>query len=331
MTNKQILLAHRPIGNIKDTDFKLVENAIPELKENEVLVKLQYISLDPAMRGWMNAGTTYIRGVEIDEVMRAFAAGTVAASNHPGFDVGDTVAGTLGVQQYAVVQGKHLSKVDATKVPLSWYVGILGMPGMTSYFGLLDKGAPKAGETILVSGAAGMVGSLVGQIAKIKGLRVIGIAGGAEKCASLINDYGFDEAIDYKNTDNIAKAIREKAPNGIDIYFDNVGGEILDAAILNLAKNARIVVCGAISQYNETNIYGLKNYMKIISARATLTGIIVLDYFAQAEECITQLAQWLGEGKIKYKEHIEEGIENFAPVLRMLFTGANKGKLVLKV
>jgi NADPH-dependent curcumin reductase CurA len=202
---------------------------------------------------------------------------------------------------------------------------------MTAYFGLLEKGFPKTGETLLVSGAAGMVGSLVGQIAKLKGLKVIGIAGGKEKCDSLINDYGFDAVIDYKNTENIGKAIRDLAPTGIDIYFDNVGGEILDAALLNLANGARVVVCGAISQYNETNYVGLKNYMKLITARGTLSGIIVLDYFNRAEECITQLAQWLAEGKIKYKEHIENGLDRFPDILNMLFTGANKGKLVLNV
>jgi NADPH-dependent curcumin reductase len=329
--NKQVLLAQRPNGKIQQSDFNIVENPIRELADNEVLVKVAHISLDPAMRGWMNAGTTYIRGVEIGEVMRAFAVGIVAASKYPGLKEGDTVAGTMGAQAYAVLQGKHLTKVDATKVPLSWYIGILGMPGMTAYFGLLEKGFPKAGETLLVSGAAGMVGSLVGQIAKLKGLKVIGIAGGKEKCDSLINDYGFDAVIDYKNTENIGKAIRDLAPTGIDIYFDNVGGEILDAALLNLANGARVVVCGAISQYNETNYVGLKNYMKLITARGTLSGIIVLDYFNRAEECITQLAQWLAEGKIKYKEHIEQGLDRFPDILNMLFTGANKGKLVLNV
>jgi NADPH-dependent curcumin reductase CurA len=196
--NKQVLLAQRPSGMLKETDFSIVEKSIPALQENEVLVQIEYISLDPAMRGWMNAGTTYIRGVEIGEVMRAFAAGTVVDSKHPGFLKGDAVTGTMGAQSFAVMQGKHLTKVEATKVPLSWYVGILGMPGLTAYFGLLDKGMPKAGETVLVSGAAGMVGSVVGQIAKIKGCSVIGIAGGKDKCEVLLKDFGFDAAIDYK-------------------------------------------------------------------------------------------------------------------------------------
>jgi hypothetical protein len=329
--NKQVLLAQRPSGMLKETDFSIVEKSIPALQENEVLVQIEYISLDPAMRGWMNAGTTYIRGVEIGEVMRAFAAGTVVDSKHPGFLKGDAVTGTMGAQSFAVMQGKHLTKVEATKVPLSWYVGILGMPGLTAYFGLLDKGMPKAGETVLVSGAAGMVGSVVGQIAKIKGCSVIGIAGGKDKCEVLLKDFGFDAAIDYKSTENIGKAIKELAPNGIDVYFDNVGGTILDAALLNLAMNARVVICGAISQYNATEVQGIKNYMKLISARGTMSGIIVFDYFPRATEALVDLSKWLTEGKIVYKEHVVEGLDHFANTLQMLFTGANTGKLVIKV
>jgi NADPH-dependent curcumin reductase CurA len=329
--NKQVLLAQRPSGMLKETDFSIVEKSIPALQENEVLVQIEYISLDPAMRGWMNAGTTYIRGVEIGEVMRAFAAGTVVDSKHPNFLKGDAVTGTMGAQSFAVMQGKHLTKVDATKVPLSWYVGILGMPGLTAYFGLLDKGMPKAGETVLVSGAAGMVGSVVGQIAKIKGCTVIGIAGGKDKCEVLLKDFGFDAAIDYKSTENIGKAIKELAPNGIDVYFDNVGGTILDAALLNLAMNARVVICGAISQYNATEVQGIKNYMKLISARGTMSGIIVFDYFPRATEALVDLSKWLTEGKIVYKEHVVEGLDHFANTLQMLFTGAKTGKLVIKV
>ena len=331
MMNKQVLLAERPSGMIKESDFSIIKIIIPALQENEVLVKIEYISLDPAMRGWMNAGTTYIRGVEIGEVMRAFAVGTVLNSKHPNFAIGEAVTGTMGAQSHAIMQGKHLTKVDIGKVPLSWHVGILGMPGLTAYFGLLDKGVPKSGETVLVSGAAGMVGSVVGQIAKIKGCKVIGIAGGKDKCNTLLNEFGFDKAIDYKSSENIGKAIKEAAPDGIDIYFDNVGGDILDAALLNLAMNARVVVCGAISQYNSTEVKGIKNYMKLISARGTMSGIIVFDYFPRAAEAITDLSEWVIEGKIIYKEHIVEGIDGFATALQMLFTGANTGKLVLKV
>jgi NADPH-dependent curcumin reductase len=223
-----------------------------------------------------------------------------------------------------------ISKVDTTVAPLSWYLGLLGMPGLTAYFGLLDKGQPQAGETVLVSGAAGMIGSLVGQIAKLKGCTVIGIAGGMEKCTYLKEALGFDAVIDYKTT-LVAEAIKALAPEGIDVYFDNVGGEILDAALLNLAKGARVVICGAISQYNDAHFNGLKNYMKIVSARATLNGIIVFDYFAQAATAMADINQWVKEDKIKYREHIVEGLENLAPALQLLFTGGNHGKLLLKV
>lgn len=329
--NKQVLLAQRPSGMIKDADFSIIEKDIPALQDNEVLVHVQYISLDPAMRGWMNAGTTYIKGVEIGDVMRAFAAGIVIESKDPNFSKGDTVTGTIGAQSIAVAQGKHLTKVDASKVPLSWYVGILGMPGLTAYFGLLDKGMPKAGETVLVSGAAGMVGSVVGQIAKLKGCTVIGIAGGKDKCDSLISDFKFDAAIDYKSTENIGKAIKAIAPKGIDIYFDNVGGSILDAALMNLAMNGRVVICGAISEYNNTEVQGIKNYMSLISSRGTISGLMVFDYYPRAAEALADLSTWLNEGKIVYKEHVVEGLDHFSNTLNMLFTGANTGKLVIKV
>jgi NADPH-dependent curcumin reductase len=329
MNNKQILLAARPQGMVKDSDFIIKENPVAALNDGEVLIQNEFISLDPAMRGWMNEGTTYIKGVEIGAVMRAFAAGRIVESKNAAFKTGDAVQGFFGVQQYAVTDGKNITVVDADKFSLSWYLGILGMPGLTAYFGLLDKGQPKAGETILVSGAAGMVGSLVGQIGKIKGCIVIGIAGGKEKCSYVKDELGFDAVIDYK-TENVAAAIKQHAPNGVHVYFDNVGGEILDAALLNLAMGARVVICGAISQYNDANFSGLKNYMKIVSARGTLSGIIVLDYFPRAAEAISDLGMWLQQGKIKYREHVVEGIENFPEALRMLFTGENNGKLILK-
>ncbi len=313
-----------------DTDFQLVETVIPTIAADEILIKNEYVSLDPAMRGWMNEGTTYIKGVGLNEPMRAFTAGIVVQSNNINFAVGDAVQGLFTVQQYVISNGENISKIDTKNIPLSWYLGILGMPGLTAYFGLLDKGQPKEGDTLLVSGAAGMIGSLVGQIAKIEGCKIIGIAGGKDKCDYAKTELGFDEVIDYKN-DNVAKKIKELAPNGVNIYFDNVGGEILDAAMINLALGARVVICGAISQYNDAQFNGLKNYMKIVSARATMSGIIVFDYFPRAEEAIKDLSTWLTEGKIKYKEHIVEGIEKFPETLRMLFTGENYGKLLLKI
>lgn len=328
--NKQILLTERPQGMAADTDFELVETAIPTIVDGEVLIRNEYISLDPAMRGWMNEGTTYIKGVGLNEPMRAFTAGIITHSNNPYFSIGDAVQGLFTVQQYVVSDGKNISKLNTKTAPLSWYLGILGMPGLTAYFGLLDKGRPKEGDVALVSGAAGMVGSLVAQIAKIKGCTIIGIAGGKDKCSYAKAELGFDEVIDYKK-DNVADKIKELAPKGVDIYFDNVGGEILDAAMLNLALGARVVICGAISQYNDAQFNGLKNYMKIVSARATMSGIIVFDYFPRALEAIEDLSKWLKEGKIKYKEHIVEGIEKFPQTLRMLFTGKNYGKLLLKI
>jgi NADPH-dependent curcumin reductase len=328
--NKRIVLAARPAGMVKDSDFALETVALPKPGAGELCIQNHYISLDPAMRGWMNAGTTYIKGVEIGEVMRAFTAGRVIESQHPDFKPGDWVQGMLGVQSYATSDGKGLTKINTDSFSPAWYLGILGMPGLTAYFGLLDKGQPKAGETILISGAAGMIGSLAGQIGKLKGCTVIGIAGGKEKCEYVKNELGFDAVIDYK-TEDVATAIKTYAPKGIDIYFDNVGGEILDTALLNLARGARVVICGAISQYNDTQFNGLKNYMKIVSARGILTGIIVLDYFPRAAEAIADIGHWLSTGQIKYREHIVNGIEQFPEALRMLFTGENYGKLLIKL
>lgn len=330
MTNTQVCLHQRPQGAIKQDDFRINETQLPTLNEGEVLIKLEYISLDPAMRGWMNEGTTYIKGVELGSVMRSFSAGVVIESKNPTVKVGDWVQGLLGVQHFAVSDGKNITVIQQQGFALSWYLGILGMPGLTAYFGLLDKGKPQENETILVSGAAGMIGSLVGQIGLIKGCQVIGIAGGEEKCNYVTKELGFTHAIDYK-TENVAKAIKQISPTGVHVYFDNVGGQILDDALLNLSLGARVVICGAISQYNDSQFNGLKNYMKIVSARGTLSGIIVLDYFPRANEAITNLGNWLQQGKIKYREHIAEGIENFASTLNMLFTGENNGKLLLKV
>lgn len=330
MVNIRYVLAARPSGAASEEHFKREELPVQEPEQGEVLIKVQYISLDPAMRGWMNAGTTYVKGVELGAVMRAFGAGEVIASKHPAIKVGQMVTGLFGVQQYAIEKGDYLTSVDTNIAPLSWYLGILGMPGLTAYFGLLDKANPMPGETVLVSGAAGMVGSLVGQIAKIKGCKVAGIAGGAEKCAYLTEELGWDLAIDYKNTPDIAARLRESLPNGIDVFFDNVGGSILNAALTHLARGCRIVICGAISQYNQDTPVGPSNYLKIVSARGTLTGIIVFDYFGRAQEAISDISTWIKEGKIKYREHIIPGIEQFPAALNKLFTGENQGKLLIQ-
>ena len=249
--NRQFRLAARPVGLPKRTDWNLTEEPVPEPGDGEFLVKILYISLDPAMRGWMNEGRSYIAPVGIGEVMRAGAVGRVVASKHAGFAVGDSVYGVFGVQEYALSKGGGITKVDPRLAPLPVYLGTLGMPGMTAYFGLLEIGKPKSGQTVVVSGAAGAVGMVVGQIARILGCRVVGIAGGAEKRRYLVAELGFDAAVDYKAQD-VRKALREHCPNGIDVFFDNVGGDILDAALANLARHARIVLCGAVSQYNNT-------------------------------------------------------------------------------
>jgi NADPH-dependent curcumin reductase CurA len=330
MVNIRYVLAARPSGAASEQHFRREALPVQQPEDGEVLIKVHYISLDPAMRGWMNEGTTYVKGVEIGAVMRAFAAGEVIVSKHPDYAIGQMVTGLLGVQQFAVEKGAYLTLVNTDIAPLSWYLGLLGMPGLTAYFGLLDKANPKAGETVLVSGAAGMVGSLVGQIAKIKGCKVAGIAGGSEKCTYLTDELGWDAAIDYKSTPDIAARLRETVPNGVDVFFDNVGGEILNAALTQLARGCRIVICGAISQYNQTTPVGPSNYLKIVSARGTLTGIIVFDYFPRAQEAINDISNWVKEGKIKYREHVIPGIEQFPAALNKLFTGENQGKLLIQ-
>lgn len=329
--NHQFKLAARPVGLPKPSDWQYSEEPVGEPGEGEVLVKVMYISLDPAMRGWMNDGRSYIAPVGIGDVMRALAAGKVVASNHPDLAVGDHVTGLLGVQEYAVANGHAVMKVDPGLAPLPVYLGTLGMPGMTAYFGLLEIGNPTAGETVVVSGAAGAVGGVVGQLAKLKGARAIGIAGGKEKCDYVVNELGFDAAIDYKSED-VVKGLSERCPKGIDVYFDNVGGEILDAALARLARHARVVVCGAISQYNnEGAMTGPSNYMSLLVNHASMTGFVVSDYGEKYAEGAQEMAKWLAAGKLKSREDIAEGLERFPETLLRLFEGKNTGKLVLKV
>ena len=276
--NRQVRLAARPVGLPKASDWDHTEEPVSEPDEGEVLVKVKYLSLDPAMRGWMNDGRSYVPPVGIGEVMRAGGCGEVLASEHPGFEPGDYVTGITGIQEHAVLDGDAVIKIDPGLAPLPVYLGTLGMPGMTAYFGLLDIGKPKEGETVVVSAAAGAVGSVVGQIAKIKGCRAVGIAGGEEKCRHIVEELGFDAAIDYKS-ENVLSGLREHCPKGIDVYFDNVGGEILDAALACLARGARIPLCGAISQYNSTEgMRGPANYMSLLVNRGTMTGFLVFDF-----------------------------------------------------
>ena len=279
----------------------------------------------------MNEGKSYIPPVAIGEVMRAGAAGIVIASNNPALAVGEHVTGSLGVQDYAISNGKGLIKVDTKLVPLPVYLGTLGMPGMTAYFGILEVGQIKDGETVVVSGAAGAVGQVVGQIAKLKGCHVIGIAGGTDKCRYITEELGFDAAIDYKHED-LGDALKQHCPKGIDVYFDNVGGDILNAALLRLAMHARIVICGAISQYNNTKpVKGPSNYLSLLVNRASMKGMVVFDYASRYAEAAKEMAGWMQQGKLKTREDIVEGLETFPETLLKLFKGENTGKLVLKV
>ncbi len=329
--NHQIRLAARPAGLPKRSDWQFTQMPLPEPRDGEVLARVLYLSLDPAMRGWMNEGRSYIAPVAIGDVMRAGAVGKIVASKHPRFAAGDYVSGALGVQEYAALDGAQLTKVDPRLAPLPTFLNTLGMPGMTAYFGLLDVGAPKEGETVVVSGAAGGVGATVGQIAKIKGCRAVGIAGGAAKCRYLIDELGFDAAIDYKAAD-LRNNLRAHCPNGVNVYFDNVGGDILDTVLALVARHARVVLCGAISQYNNTTpIKGPSNYLSLLVNRARMEGMVVFDYASRYPHAISDIAGWIAAGKLKSREDIVEGLENFPETLLKLFSGENFGKLVLKV
>jgi NADPH-dependent curcumin reductase CurA len=288
------------------------------------------LSLDPAMRGWMNDVPSYIPPVGIGEVMRAIGVGQVVASKHDSLSEGDYVTGLFGIQEYATLPGEALTAVDHELAPLATYLNVLGMPGMTAYFGLLDIGQPQEGETVVVSGAAGAVGATVGQIAKLKGCRAVGIAGGPEKCQMLIDDFGFDAAIDYKN-DELLPALREKCPQRVNVYFDNVGGEVLDAVLARLARKARIVICGAVSQYNESSMRGPSNYMALLVRRARMEGFVVFDYADRYAEAAREMAGWMAEGKLAGSEDVVSGIETFPETLLKLFRGENTGKLILEV
>ncbi|HVA59714.1 MAG TPA: NADP-dependent oxidoreductase [Mycobacteriales bacterium] len=329
--NHRFELAARPVGLPKPTDWNYTEAAVPEPAEGELLVQVRYISLDPAMRGWMNEGRSYAPPVGIGEVMRALAIGRVLESKHPAFSPGDHVSGAFGVQEYAVARGEEVTKVDPQVAPLPVFLSTLGMTGLTAYFGLLDLGHPQPGQTVVVSGAAGAVGSVVGQIAKLKDCRVVGIAGGVDKCEYLTKELGFDAAIDYKSED-LGPALRSACPDGIDVYFDNVGGEILDAALAQLAMRARVVICGAISQYNNTTpMRGPSNYMSLLVNRASMTGFLVFDFAARYAEAIHEMAGWIASGDLTSREDIVVGLDTFPDTLLKLFRGENHGKLVLAV
>jgi NADPH-dependent curcumin reductase CurA len=329
--NRQWRLAARPRGLPVLSDWEFRQEEVPSPGDGELVVRVQYISLDPAMRGWMNAGRSYVPPVEIGEVMRALGAGEVIESRNPRFSAGDHVTGNFGVQSYALSDGAGVYRVSLELAPLTTYLSVLGMTGMTAYFGLLDIGKPVAGETVVVSGAAGAVGMAVGQIAKIKGCRVVGIAGGPEKCRFIVDELGFDAAIDYKNED-VRTSLKEHCPDRIDVYFDNVGGDILDTVLTRLARHARIVICGSVSQYNnEGPARGPANYMALLVDRARMEGFLVFDYAKRYPEAGAEMAGWIAEGKLRSLEDVVTGLETFPETLLKLFRGENFGKLILGV
>jgi NADPH-dependent curcumin reductase CurA len=330
--NHQVRLAARPVGLCKPSDWEHTEEPVAGPGDGEVLVKVRYLSLDPAMRGWMNDARSYVPPVGIGEVMRAGGVGEVIESRSPKLSAGDLVTGMTGVQEYAVVDGGGVFRVDPELAPLPVYLGALGMPGMTAYFGLLEIGRPREGDTVVVSGAAGAVGSVVGQIAKIKGCRAVGIAGGPEKCRHVVEDLGFDACVDYK-AGSVGKELRRECPDGINVYFDNVGGEILDAALAQLARHARVVICGAISQYNSTEgMRGPANYMSLLVNRASMTGFLVFDFVDRYAQAAAEMAGWRAEGRLRSFEDIATGgVGAFPETLLRLFSGENLGKLVLEV
>ncbi|MGE5047110.1 MAG: NADP-dependent oxidoreductase [Deltaproteobacteria bacterium] len=332
MKNRQWLLARRPQGLPGPQDFQWVEAEAPAPQDGEVLVRNLWLSCDPTQRGWM-AGDTYLPAIKIGEVVRSFAVGEVVESRHPRFRPGQLVQGLFGWQDLACARPGTASAPSPVVpgVPVETAMSTLGLTGITAYFGLLEIGRPKAGETVLVSGAAGATGSVVGQLAKIHGCRAIGVAGGAEKCGWLVQDYGFDAAIDYKSED-LGKRLRELCPRGVDVFFDNVGGEVLDAALARLALHGRVVVCGAISRYNDDSLApGPKNYLNLIVQRGRMEGFVVLDFLPRAGEAVAALSGWLKEGRLKDRVDVQEGLENAPAALLRLFKGENRGKQLVRI
>jgi NADPH-dependent curcumin reductase CurA len=331
MKNERILLVNRPKGTPTKADFRFEEAAIPELENDQVLVKTIYLSVDPYMRGRMNDTKSYVPPFKLNEVISGGVVGQVVQSRSGEFSEGDFVIGNLGWQNYNVASDAEVRKLDPSIAPLTTNLGILGMTGLTAYFGLLDIGNPQEGETVVVSGAAGAVGTVVGQIAKIKGARVVGIAGSDEKIAYLKDELGFDEAINYK-TEDVYQALKTSCPDGVDVYFDNVGGEISDSVIRLINKGARIPICGQIALYNlEKMDVGPRIQSQLLINSALMKGFIVSDYAAHFEEGAVELAKWLQEGKLSYSENIVEGFENTVEAFLGLFKGENTGKQLVKV
>lgn len=336
--NHQIRLAARPVGLAKSSDWAHTSEPVAQPDEGGVLVQTLALSLDPAMRGWMNEGKSYISPVGIGEVMRAGGVGRVVASRNQHFLVGDMVSGSLGVQEYCsfgadAIQRGGVNPIDLRVGSLTQWLNVLGMPGMTGYFGLMDIGQPQRGDTLVVSGAAGAVGQTVGQLGKIKGCKVVGIAGGPAKCDWVVKELGFDACIDYKSGPNAVRdGLKTHCPEGVDIYFDNVGGEILDTVLARIRRHARIIICGAISQYNNTTaVQGPKNYLSLLVNRARMEGMVVFDYAGRYPQAIAEMATYLKEGRMHSREDVVKGLQQFPDALLKLFSGENFGKLVLEV
>jgi NADPH-dependent curcumin reductase CurA len=331
-SHRVIKMASHPDGALEDDDFDLVDEPVPEPADGEALVRTLYLSLDPAIRVWMNGIDTYVPGIHVGDVMRAGGLGEVVQSRNAAYTEGDLVFGMMQWSEYCIARaGPDGMMTLPRQEPITAFLSVLGVTGLTAYFGMFDVAQPKEGETVVVSGAAGAVGSVAGQIGKIIGCRVVGIAGGPEKCAWITDELGFDAWIDYKSQD-VAARLRETCPDGIDVFFDNVGGEILDAVLGQINLHARIALCGAISQYDTAELSpGPRNFINLIPQRGRVEGFILLDYRDRFVDAILQLGQWVQEGRIRYAEDIVDGLENAPAAFRRLFTGENTGKLIVKV
>jgi NADPH-dependent curcumin reductase CurA len=330
--HRQVRLAARPVGYPKETDFRLVESPVPEPGTRELLVRVIYLSLDPYMRGRMSDARSYVPPVPLGDVMEGGTVGQVVRSNHPGYAVGDIVEGRLGWQEYAVSAGKGVRKLDPTVAPISTALGVLGMPGLTAYFGLLEVGQPKSGETVVVSAASGAVGGLVGQIAKLKGCRAVGLAGSDAKVDYITGELGFDAGINYRMAPDLDAALHAACPGGIDVYFDNVGGRITEAVSRHVNPFARFAICGLISQYNLTEPeLAPRNERFVLVNRVRIQGFIVFDFAARYRDGLAQLTEWVRQGKLKYREHFVDGLERAPAALIGLLQGKNFGKMVVRV
>lgn len=329
-TNMQVLLANRPTGWVAESDFRIVESPLPKAGPGELLVKVHWLSLDPYMRGRMNATKSYARAVEIGEVMTGGTVGEVIESSHPKFKPGDYVVGSLGWQQYAVSDGEGLAKVDPKLVPLSCYLGVVGMPGATAWIGLLEHCQPKAGETVVVSAASGAVGSVVGQLAKMQGCRAVGIAGGRAKCDYVVKELGFDACADYK-AGKLYEDLKTACPDGIDCYFENVGGEVMDTVFRQLNAFSRVALCGMIAEYNLTEPYGVKMVRALLVNRVKLQGFIVSDRMDLYQRALQRLGKAVAQGRIKYRETVAQGLENAPKAFIGMLKGENLGKQLVEV